>query len=70
MRRWGGRDRGEAVEEEMVVVRHGGVVEYWCGIGIAGVFQENIFWLFVLIFSACRSDSKYIELLTGRVFGS
>lgn len=33
----GRRVGSESFEEEVVVVRHGGVVEYGCGAGIAGV---------------------------------
>lgn len=34
----------------MIVVGHGGVVEYGRGVGIAGIFKEDIFGAFRFVF--------------------
>lgn len=43
----------QTFEEEVVVVCHGGVVEVGGVVGVAGVFQEDIFGCFVCVVGAC-----------------
>lgn len=48
----GGFGGGEASEEEVVVVRHRGVVEDWCRVRVAGVFYGDVFGEFGLVLSS------------------
>lgn len=51
-------DRGKVVEEEVVVVRHGGVVEHVCELGVAGGGEDDGLDVFLLEFGACLGTKE------------
>lgn len=49
---------GDALEEEVVVVRHGGVVEDGGLVGLAGSHESNGLGIFVLELGACTTKNE------------